>query len=94
MKIDIKYKTYSRGTYNRGVDICPYCGNKMSGIIFENCVGISDNAYGEHVMNIECNECFERFYFHCNKKLYDCFINTIEQGKNKFFKEHHEGEVI
>jgi len=83
MKIDSKYKTYSRGTYNKGVDVCPFCGNKMSGKIFENCIGIADDAYGEHVMIIVCNECFESFYFHCNK-----------HGKNIFFNDKHEDEIL
>jgi hypothetical protein len=93
MKINPTYKTYSQGTYNKMVDVCPFCGNKMNGSIFENCKGISEDAYGEHVMIIECNECFEKFYFHCNKKLYDCFIHTIENGKNIFFNKH-ENEIL
>lgn len=86
MHINPKYKTYISGIYNRSVDMCPHCGNKMTGIIYENCIGIATDAYGQNVMIIECNECFEKFYFHCDLGSYKCFDDTIKEGKNVYFK--------
>lgn len=90
MEIDKKYRTYIRGTYNNSVDICPNCGNKMFGTIFENSIGIATDAYGQYVMIIVCNECFEKFYFHCDITAYKCLVNTIKQGKNLHFNIKHD----
>lgn len=90
MEIDIRYKTYIRGSYNKNIDVCPNCGNKMFGKIFENSIGIATDAFGQNVMIIECDECYEKFYFHFDKTLYKCLVNTIKEGKNIHFNIKHD----
>lgn len=87
MTINSRYKTYLTGYYNKSVDICPYCGNKMSSKIFENCIGFSTDAFSEPVMIVECNECFEKFYFHTDIPSYKCFLSAVNSGKNVYFKK-------
>lgn len=85
MEINPKYKTYIRGTYNKAVDVCPFCGNKMSSEIFENCIGVATDIFSQNVMVIECNECFEHFYFHFDVNSYKCLVSIIKEGKNNHF---------
>lgn len=90
MEIDIKYRTYIKGTYNKSIDICPNCGNRMFGKLFENSIGIATDAFGQNIMIIECNECYEFFYSHCDVTTYKCLVDTIKEGKNIHFKIKHD----
>lgn len=83
MEIETKYKTHLTGVYNKAVDICPYCGNRMYGRLFENCKGFADSDYGQ-MMVVECDKCFESFYFHACE-AYDYVIDTIKDGTNVHF---------
>ena len=87
MTINSRFKTFLTGYYNKSVDICPYCGNKMGSRIFENCIGFSNDVYSEPVMIVECDKCFGKFYFHSDIPTYKCFLSTVDEGKNIFFKK-------
>lgn len=89
-EIDIKYKKNITGVYNKAVDVCPYCGNRMTGRLFDNCKGIASVNYGD-MMLIECDKCFETFYFH-GDEFYFYFLQAIKEGTNKFFQEQKTAE--
>lgn len=90
MEIDAKYKTHLVGVYNKAVDICPYCGNRMYDRLFENCKGFAESDYGL-MMVIECDKCFGNFYFHARDSSIHV-IDTIKDGANVHFTA--DGEVV
>lgn len=84
MEINPKYKIHLQGYHNKGIDHCLYCNNNMHGELFKYIKGFADTDYGTMAI-VECNKCFETFYFHADKIYYDIFLDTIEEGNNIFF---------
>lgn len=86
LKIDPKYRIDIQGVYNKGIDICPYCGNKywVFKELFNHCKGIASSDHGDMLV-IECDKCFETFYFH-SYDLYKYFIEAVDAGTNIFYK--------
>jgi uncharacterized protein with PIN domain len=87
--VDSKYKKSLVGRYNRSVTRCLECDfeiykSKEYGTIFDNIIGFNE-AYIGLVAIWECPVCFEKWYYH-GYDHYDYFLDSIDNGTNKFFK--------
>lgn len=94
--IPAKHRTHPAGSYNSGVYICKECGYnaiQRGENHFDNIIGFASSKIGV-VIVCECPECFEKWHCHARLKrceddrdTYDYFLQTIQDGTNKHFKE-------
>lgn len=93
-KIDKKYKIPLVGKYNKGIYRCLECNtsllfNDKLGTTFDNMIGFAESHIG-NVCIVECPICFEKWFYHISYgsiDTYDYFLDSVEMGKNKHFKE-------
>jgi hypothetical protein len=85
MKIDKKYHVKLQGIHNLGVYDCPYCDNRMITRLLKHALGFAE-WNGDIVVVIQCDKCFEKFYFHVNKDFYGDFVAEILLGNNVYYK--------
>jgi len=88
INVDLKYKTQLKGDRNKFPTLCPFCNHDFNlfdeyGSIFDNAIGFSDTNHGL-MMIVECPICFNFNYFH-GSGFYDYFLESIEEGTQKFF---------
>lgn len=90
MEIDEKYKINLQGQYNRSITWCMKCDHEFyrdqsHGTLFDNIIGFSD-AYIGLVAIWECPVCFSKWFYHGDSH-YNYFLDSIEMGTQKHFKE-------
>ena len=93
-EIKLEHKIPLVGENNREVYVCPGCKanlllNKRLGSIFDNAIGLADSYIGI-VLVVECPVCFTKWYCHgasTASGLYDYFMESVNSGENKHFKE-------
>lgn len=83
-RVNIKHRIPVQGKYNSGIYVCRECHNDMLNTLLNNCVGFSAiNNYT--VIVIECDKCFEKFYYHASEDIYQQFLDWVGFGWNKFY---------
>lgn len=82
--VQIKHRVPLQGKYNAGVYVCRECRNNMLTTILNSCIGFAA-LRGATVVIIECDKCFERFYYHASEDTYSQFLAWIGFGHNKFY---------
>ena len=83
--VDLKYRRPNQYRHNELVFICPNCDTDLCRNLYDHVFGIGTDSYGQDVFLVECDKCFERFYFHVDD-CYDNFLDSIEDKTNKHFK--------
>ena len=86
--VDVRFKKPLTGKYNKAISCCLNCDhefmmNKTHGSLFDNINGFADTHIGLVAM-WECPTCFSKWFYH-GIEHYDYFLDSVENGKNKFF---------
>jgi hypothetical protein len=89
-EVSLKHKKPLVGNYNKSISICLDCDhnflkNLKYGTLFDNIIGFNESHIGLVAM-WECPVCFSKWFYHSDNH-YHYFLNSIEQGSQKFFKE-------
>lgn len=77
-EIKPEHRTQPKGTYNAGISRCPHCDNDMLKGMFDHVDGFCE-IRGRVVIIIECDQCFEYFYWHPYRGIYELYMERIER---------------
>ena len=95
MKIDKRFRIPLTGKYNKSIFYCPHCQpdpNRWTKYtqgrvedVALNTIGFADTPHGL-MQIIECQQCFEKYYYHAGESAYSLFVMYVNQGKHKHFE--------
>ena len=81
--VPMKYRVPLMGTYNVGVLRCPDCNNSFICQTDSKIIGFAE-LNGCVVLIQECQECFERCYYHVsNKSSLETYLLLLDNERNK-----------
>lgn len=89
MEVDIRYRTELKGRYNALVYECPWCDHVMTEGTVCNTVGFAE-SHGSYLAVIQCDSCFEYFYFHASEAYYQSLIASVSLGLSKHFSKQEK----
>ena len=82
-EVDVKYRMPLQGSYSTGLWYCPECGyNNMREHSPRTIIGFAEDQHGRNVRIHRCGKCFELYYHHTTKDVYDMFLIYKEEVNN------------